>query len=313
MQRACPPPQAVCAVPGRWPRRRAAGFTLIELLVVIAIIAVLIGLLLPAVQKVREAAARTRCQNNLKQIGLALHNYASVNGVYPPAYANKPPTPNDYIPGWGWGTFILPFVEQEALYKRLDPKHVLFGYGANPASPTPDRQTPDTQRLLKTYRCPSDNGPDLNDFRNYFPTSNYRAVCGADDAGGFFVTNADRGGVMFQNSKIQVTDISDGTANTLAIGECKYDVQEGKWAAIWPGMIGVYNSSVYISCVMWQVDDKSADINGPAPQAFSSRHTWGAYFVFCDGSVRFFHEGGNVAVLKWLGGRADGHVVNPDF
>jgi prepilin-type N-terminal cleavage/methylation domain-containing protein len=292
---------------------RRRGFTLIELLVVIAIIAVLIGLLLPAVQKVREAAARTRCQNNLKQIGLALHNYASVNGVYPPAYANKPPTPNDYIPGWGWGTFILPFVEQDALYKQLDPKHNLFGFGANPATPTPGFPYPQT--LLKIYRCPSDNGPDFNDFRLNFPTSNYRAVCGPDPGvDGFFHTNEDRRGVMFQNSRIAVTDISDGTANTLAIGECKYDAAEGKWAAIWPGMVGMSPpGSVFISCVMWQVDDASANINGPAPQAFSSRHTWGAYFVFCDGSVRFFHEGGDVKILKWLGGRADGHIVNPDF
>ncbi|HEX4590245.1 MAG TPA: DUF1559 domain-containing protein [Gemmataceae bacterium] len=288
--------------------RRRSAFTLVELLVVIAIIAILIGLLLPAVQKVREAANRAKCSNNLKQIGLALHNYASVNGPLPPAYANNPPTPFDYLPGWGWGTFILPFVEQDPLYQTLDPKHTLFGGGANPAAPTPATRLP-----LKIYRCPSDNGPDLNDFRNNFPTSNYRAVCGWDNNGGFFTTNYDYGGAMFQNSKIRLTDITDGTANTLAIGECIYDVPTAKWAAIWPGMIGIYNGSIFISCVMWQVDDASADINGPAPQAFSSRHYGGAFFVFCDGSVRFFREGGDVKTLKWLAGRNDGHAVNPDF
>ena len=118
---------------------------------------------------------------------------------------------------------------------------------------------------------------------------------------------------MFQNSKIRITDITDGTANTLAIGECMYDAAAGKWAAIWPGMIGVYNSSVFISCVMWQVDDASADINGTAPQAFSSRHFGGAFFAFCDGSVRFFREGGNIQNLKWLAGRADGKIVDPGF
>ena len=184
----------------------------------------------------------------------------------------------------------------------------IFGNGANPASPTPLTQT-----ALPIYRCPSDIGPNINSFRNNFATSNYRAVCGPDDAGGAFYTNADRGGVLFQNSKVRITDILDGTSNTLAIGECMYDEPSIKWAAIWPGMIGLYNGGVMISCVMWQVDDLSAYINGPAPQAFSSRHPGGAYFAFCDGSIRFFREGGSIQNLKWLAGRADGQVVNPDF
>jgi prepilin-type N-terminal cleavage/methylation domain-containing protein/prepilin-type processing-associated H-X9-DG protein len=288
--------------------RRRGGFTLIELLVVIAIIAILIALLLPAVQKVREAAARVKCANNLKQMGLALHNYAGVNGPLPPAYANTPANPYDYIPGWGWGTFILPFVEQDAQYSLLQPKRNLFGGGANPAAPITATQT-----LLKLFRCPSDNGPDYNDFRNFFPTSNYRAVCGFNNAGGLFYTNYDFGGVMFQNSAIRISDITDGTSTTLAIGECMYDTTTSKWAAIWPGMIGYFNSSIFISCVMWQVDDASADINGTAPQAFSSRHPGGAMFVFCDGSVRFFREGGNIQNLKYMAGRNDGNVVNPDF
>jgi prepilin-type N-terminal cleavage/methylation domain-containing protein/prepilin-type processing-associated H-X9-DG protein len=295
--------------------RRRFAFTLIELLVVIAIIAILIGLLLPAVQKVREAAARTKCSNNLKQIGLALHNYAGLYGQFPAAYVNKPPTPYDYIPGWGWGAMILPFVEQDPLFKQLNFPPALFGGGANPATPIAATSVP-----LKIYRCPSDNGPDLSPSRNNFPTSNYRAVCGPDDAGGLFVTNQDRGGVMFQNSKVRITDITDGTSSTLAIGECIYDETTGKLAAIWPGMVGINGGSVFISCVMWQVDDASADINGTAPQAFSSRHPGGAFFAFCDGSVRFFREGSNqqdaqnlIKNLKWLAGRADGHVVNPDF
>src|SRR5262245_46239222 len=120
--------------------RRRAAFTLIELLVVIAIIAVLVGLLLPAVQKVREAASRLKCANNLKQIGLALHNYYDANGSFPPAFVGNPgtaPANSPAPPGWGWGTWILPYVEQDALYRQINPTA-----GAIPGALTDPAGTP---------------------------------------------------------------------------------------------------------------------------------------------------------------------------
>jgi len=116
--------------------RRRSAFTLIELLVVIAIIAVLIGLLVPAVQQVREAANRTTCQNNLHQMGVALHNYESTKKVFPPAYQTASASATTPLPGWGWGTFLLPYIEQKALYTQLSPETAVFGSGTNPVTAT---------------------------------------------------------------------------------------------------------------------------------------------------------------------------------
>jgi prepilin-type N-terminal cleavage/methylation domain-containing protein/prepilin-type processing-associated H-X9-DG protein len=281
----------------RSPFRKA--FTLIELLVVIAIIAILIGLLLPAVQKVREAAARTKCTNNLKQLALGLHNYAGSFGQYPAAYVST-----DLNPGWGWGSAVLPYIEQDPIYKSTGAFVGVFGGGSNPAMPTTDMQRP-----LSMFRCPSNLAPDENPERLNYGMSNYRATAGPITYP-YFTANLDMGGVMWQNSKVRFDHIVDGTSNTTVLGECLFDQATGKRAAIWTGMTGLRSGSIWISDVMWWVDDTSANINGPAPQAFSSRHQGGAYFAFGDGSVRLFKSNGDPATVKWLAGRADGKVVN---
>jgi len=289
-------------------RRRERGFTLIELLVVIAIIAILIGLLLPAVQKIREAANRMKCSNNLHQMALALHNYNDTVGNLPPAYKTAPGT--SLQPGWGWSTFILPYVEQDNKYRQLNPDNVLFGLGATWVLPTAAQ--PGTQDKLTVFRCPSDPAPDKNSQRVDFATSNYRAVAGPYTYP-YFTENQDMGGVMFENSIIRITDITDGTSQTLVIGECIFDIPTGKRACIWPGMHGFDGASIWISDVMWWVDEATAQVNGTAPQAFSSRHGRGANFAFGDGSVRFFRNGTDPNIIKWLAGRADGVIVPMDF
>lgn len=283
------------------PTARTA-FTLIELLVVIAIIAILIALLVPAVQKVREAASRTQCLNNLKQIGLAIHNYYDVIKYFPPAYTS----PANWDPGWGWGATLLPYIEQDALYFSAGVPTAIFGQGTNPATPTAP-----TQVELRSYRCPSDTGPGLNSFRYNFATSNYRAVAGPIQPAALAV-NQDLGGVMFQNSRVTFQQISDGSSNTLLIGECTLDQTTGKKAAIWAGMTGVdpLSALTIISDVMWYLDDGANAINGTAPQAFGSQHPGGTLFLFCDGGVRFIRAGGNATAVKWLAGRADGMSVD---
>src|SRR5262249_203250 len=133
-------------------RSNRGGFTLIELLVVIAIIAVLIGLLLPAVQKVREASARTKCANNLKQIGLAAHGYHAAQQSLPPGYLAPAPDsdgPTDSRPGWGWGAFLLPHLEQDNLYR---------GINFNVSVQDPQNAAA-VQTMLPVFLCPSDLTP----------------------------------------------------------------------------------------------------------------------------------------------------------
>jgi prepilin-type processing-associated H-X9-DG protein len=152
----------------------------------------------------------------------------------------------------------------------------------------------------------------LNPERLNFAMSNYRAVAGPTTFPFFFV-NQDMGGVFFQNSAIRLTDITDGTSQTLMIGECIFDQRTGKRACIWPGMSGVRSGSIWISDVMWWVDESTAQVNGTAPQAFSSRHPSGAQFAFSDGSVRLFRTGTDPNIIKWLAGRNDGRVVPFNF
>jgi prepilin-type N-terminal cleavage/methylation domain-containing protein/prepilin-type processing-associated H-X9-DG protein len=280
---------------------RQSAFTLIELLVVIAIIAVLIMLLLPAVQQARSAAARTVCANNLHQIALGLGNYSLDNGSFPPAYNGV-----QYNPGWGWGAFLLPYLEQKDLYIELEVATTVFGNGAQPVPPTLLMQT-----KLNGFLCPNDTSPLIDDLKRGFAKSDYRAVYGPYTTD-LFIPNYDFGGVFFQNSQIREIDIPDGTSNTVAIGECVFDDATGHVGAIWAGMDAEIDGDIYISDVMWGIDDGTNyfNLNGTGAQAFGSRHTGGVHFAFCDGSVHFIRTTVDPQLMVNLCGRNDGTTIN---
>jgi prepilin-type processing-associated H-X9-DG protein len=288
-------------------RSFATAFTLIDLLVSIAIIAILIALLLPAIQQAREAASRTSCSNNLKQIGTAIHNYHGAHNQFPPAWV----APGKQ-PGWGWPTFLLPYVEQDALYELINPDVNPFG---PPGGFTTAAQIPGgrSQVPLHVYRCPSDTGPPLNPERGNHGLSNYRGVRGPYTSYDFF-EDYDWGGIFLQNGKLRFSDVTDGTSNTLAVGEVIYEGDSGKTACIWAGMRGTdATGETWPSDVTWFIDADAEQVNGPSEWAFSSRHPGGVLFVFVDGSVRFFHNGGDTNMLRYLAGRNDGVIVTPDF
>jgi prepilin-type processing-associated H-X9-DG protein len=314
------------------PTRRSAC-TLIELLVVIAIIGTLIGLLLPAVQKVRETASRMSCQNNLKQIGLALHNYHDANRCFPPGYRASAPYSDgatDTTPGWGWGAFLLPYIEQDNVYRQLN-----FNQ--------PVQNSPAIQMMVKVYLCPSDLTPPgafpvPDGFGNTIclaaPTS-YAACAGGDESD----TTAPTGqGVFYRNSQTRLTDITDGTSNTILVGERAWSNANGIWAGATPGGVivrgqnnpcqpvvpGAWYPAATLVQAHAHLNNALLDPDGSAGMDdFGSRHPGGSNFVFADGSVHFLRsvssdnpdgsytpDGLN---FQALGTRANGEVVTADY
>lgn len=305
-------------------RRPRRGFTLIELLVVIAIIAILIGLLLPAVQKVREAAARSQCSNNLKQLGIACHAYHDVAGSLPPSRIAD---------HWGtWAVVILPYIEQGSLFSQW-----------NIAQQYYQQSTVAQQTTVKTFLCPSrgrqpgalstsgDNPDNGSPSTSHYPgaLSDYAASTGnlgsytgsptwydSQHANGAIVGSnlCGSGGSAAFKGTVSFAAITDGTSNTSLLGE-KHTT---------PSKLGIGNSgggdgAIFNGDHEWsyaRIAGPSYSLaNGPNDSTgfntrFGSWHTGVCPFVFCDGSVRNLQNGTDTTVLGNMSQRNDGNVLN---
>jgi prepilin-type processing-associated H-X9-DG protein len=248
---------------------------------VIAIIAILIGLLLPAVQKVREAAARTQCTNNLMQIGLALHDYHRIHKRFPPGSAGNGGTPEAPVPAYGWALHLLPFLEQGALHRRINPN-------ARTLETVLTKDPTALEIAVPIFRCPSDpsfgGGNDKRPFLQASPTPVVTSLSNYPGNGG----NDGMDGVFGIRSRITLDDITDGLSNTLLVGE--RDGMENRLAANWVGM-SAEADTVSIWALIGNAQYRLMDgfcVAGNFPdRTYGSPHLAGANFLMCDGSVRF--------------------------
>jgi prepilin-type N-terminal cleavage/methylation domain-containing protein/prepilin-type processing-associated H-X9-DG protein len=313
---------------------RHSAFTLIELLVVIAIIGVLVALLLPAVQKVREAAARTQCANNMKQLGLAMHNYEVATGSLP--------TGGKKVAGYlvGWPGFILPYLEEDNRYRGAQQLHSRGFDGVNPWRTTAAwGRDPLFTSPIKTYVCPASELGPLSPDAWRDPIANpsvtwanaiwqgalhYRANGGSPTQGLHEGTQSRHAwwtdsGVIYPTSQTRLTDIIDGSSNTLLAGETSSAVGRTlvsrSWGGLQPWTWGYYyygeeQGSLMIDhkAVTYPIGYTGSFFTNETP--FTSAHASGGVNVlFCDGSVRFLVPSTNLTTLQMLATRNGGEVV----
>jgi prepilin-type N-terminal cleavage/methylation domain-containing protein len=320
-------------------RKFPAGFTLIELLVVIAIIAILIALLLPAVQQAREAARRTQCRNNLKQIGLAIHNYHDTHLTFPIGNLFAGTTRSN---GWSWIAYVLPFIDLGNDYNQLD-----FAYRGR-CSEFMGRQETDVPGQSWTWKqpktilnCPSDpnggrifSGPTGSGEylveNGTMAVSNYLGVAGktlnwdcnaTGDNPLWSITGPDAAcqdtsgyeGIFYNNSSVSIGDISDGTSNTCAVGERGQNVSlTYGWPLCGRGYPPLYSGRKDHILEMFVFSKGVPSDNpdsGPSNQKFWSHHEGGSMFLLGDGSVHLLSYSIDQAIYQSLGTRNGGEII----
>src|SRR5262249_7536788 len=307
-------------------RRRPAGFTLIELLVVIAIIAVLIGLLLPAVQKVREAANRMKCSSNLKNVGLALHQFHDTYSRSPPARINATPMNPvtlkccNYRTQHSWAPFILPFIEQQTLATR-------YNFSLNWNDPNPQQRSV-TQTQLKILQCPSAKA-DRTEGAENFACADYAPITGAapglGNVGNLIDRVGDYGGIMGGKEMCKFADIADGSSQTIMI------VEVANRPELW--RVGRLIQPDGVDGAPWAAEGAPFVLRGaradstrntPQPPSWTGTcavnctndnetyafHSGGTNVIFGDGSVRFIRADISIRVYARLLTRAGGEVVS---
>lgn len=291
-------------------KHRTSAFTLVELLVVISVIGILMALLLPAVQAAREAARRNTCQNNLRQIGVAMHNYHSTYSRFPSGWIADGSGGGT---GWGWAALLLPYIEQSSLNKRID-YHTHIDADINAGS----RIKP-----IELYFCPSDGAKQeggtfvLEDDPNnedpyaheHLPmtlaSSNYVGVYGATHclSDEINIIGTDFGGIFCYDSRVGMVDIRDGSSNTILVGERS----SRKGFSTWVGVVHGAKFPVerVVASTFRPPNNKHEQF-----EDFGSWHPGGAQFVYCDGSVRMVNSEIRADTFQALGTRAGREIIN---